>query len=471
VVIGFTHIAATALALTCAPRVSPWADGHRYQTRARHLSDSGLVRGVGRWAMVALMINAIIGAGIFGLPSRIDALVGPWGLLAFVACAVVVASICLCFAEVSSRFTITGGPYLYARQAFGPLAGFLLGWLSWLTRVSALAVISDVMASYFAFFWAPAALPGGRALVIGTVVVVLTVVNVVGVVRATTVVQVLTVGKLIPLLLFVGVGLFFLEPQRLALVNAPDLGSFSKAVFQLVFAFGGFEAAVVTAGELKDPRRDIPFALLVAIGVTTLFYVSIQAVCIGTLPGLATSTKPLADASVQFMGTLGGTWIALGAILSTVGTLGSSMLAAPRLVYAMSAQRQLPDRLGAIHARYHTPHVAILMTGAAGLALALSGTFIYLLTLNVSTRLLAYLSTAGAMLIFRRRDRGQPALFSAPGGLLVSGLTVAACLWLLVQSSPRELRDVGIALALGLVVHMADRRSRSRREAYGSSAT
>jgi len=427
-------------------------------------NDFGLVRGVGRWAMVALMINAIIGAGIFGLPSRIDALVGPWGLLAFVACAVVVASICLCFAEVSSRFTMTGGPYLYTHQAFGPLPGFLLGWLSWLTRVSALAVISDVMASYFAFFWAPAALPWGRAVVIGTAVVALTVVNVVGVVRTATVIQLLTVGKLIPLLLFVGVGLFFLEPQRFAFVNAPDSGSFSKAVFQLVFAFGGFEAAVVTAGEVKDPRRDIPFALLVAIGVTTLFYVLIQAVCLGTLPGLATSTKPLADASVQFMGTPGGALIALGALLSTAGTLCVSILAAPRLIYAMSERRQLPAGLGAIHARFRTPHVAILMTGAAGLALALSGTFTYLITLNVITRLLAYTSTAGAMLIFRRRDRGQPALFSAPGGLLVSGLTIAACLWLLAQSGPRDLRDVGIALAIGLLVHTADRRSRLRRD-------
>lgn len=434
-------------------------------------SDLGLVRGIGRWAMVALMINAIIGAGIFGLPSRIHALVGPWGLLAFVACAVVVASICLCFAEVSSRFTMTGGPYLYARQAFGPLPGFLLGWLSWLIRVSALAVISDVMASYFAFFWAPAALPWGRAVAIGTVIIVLTVVNLVGVVRTATVVQLLTVGKLIPLLLFVGVGLFFLEPQRFAFVNAPDPGSFSKAVFQLVFAFGGFEAAVVTAGEVKDPRRDIPFALLVAIGVTTLFYVSIQAVCVGTLPGLATSTKPLADASVRFMGTLGGALIALGALLSTVGTLCSNILAAPRLVYGMSEQRQLPARLSAIHARFRTPHVAILMTGATGLALALSGTFIYLLTLNVITRLLTYISTAGAMLVFRRRDRGQPALFSVPGGLLVSGLTIAACLWLLAQSGPGDLRDVGIALAIGLVLHAADRRSRLRREASASSAT
>ena len=420
-------------------------------------SEPGLVRGVGRWALVALMINGIIGAGIFGLPSRIHALVGPWGLLAFIACAVVVASICLCFAEVSSRFIQTGGPYLYTRQAFGSTAGFLMGWLSWLTRVTALAVISGVMADYLAFFWAPAAAGWGRAAAIGVVMTAFTIVNLIGVVRAATVVKVLTVGKLVPLLLFVGVGLFFLDPHRFALGQAPEAGTFSKAVFQLVFAFGGFEATVVAAGEAKDPRRDTPFALMAAIGIATLFYVSIQAVCIGTLPGLATSAKPLADASERFMGSRGGAIIAFGALVSTVGTLCSSLLAAPRLIYAMSEQRQLPGWLGAIHRRFRTPHVAILLTGAAGLALALSGTFTYLLTLNVITRLLAYLSTAGALLVFRWRGREEPARFSVPAGPLVATLTIAACLWLLAQSGGRDLRDVGIALAAGLIVHLAVR--------------
>ena len=427
----------------------------------------GLVRDVGRWAMVALMINGIIGAGIFGLPSRIHSLTGPYGLVAFVVCAVVVGCIGLCFAEVSSRFMDTGGPYLYTERAFGGLAGFLVAWLMWITRVTALGLISNVMASYLSFFWPPAGSGWGRAGAMSAAMLALTAINLAGVRLAAGVGGVLAIAKLVPLFLFVGVGVFFIEPRRFAAPSPPDASSLSQAVLQLIFAFGGFEAVVIAAGEARDPRRDVPFALLAALACVTLLYVLIQAVCIGTLPALATSEKPLADAARRFMGAPGASMVALGALVSTIGTLGASLLVGPRLLFAMAERSQMPRWLGSTHARFHTPHRAILVTGAVALALSISGTFTYLLGLNVIARLATYLGTAGALVVFRRRERDRPALFSVPAAGLVVPLALAACLWLLARSGTRELRDASIAVGSGLVIHAAHRWWRARHPAPG----
>ena len=366
-------------------------------------TDPGLLRDVGRWPIVALTINGIIGAGIFGLPSKVDALAGPWGLLAFVACAVVVASIALCFAEVSSRFTHTGGPYLYTHHAFGATAGFTIGWLMWLTRVTAMAVISNVMASYLAYFWPPAAGGWGRAAAMSVVVISLTVINFVGVKQAATAAMVFTIGKLVPLLVFVGVGLFFIDPKAFVGTPPPSTSSFTQAVLLAVYAFSGFESAVVAAGEMQDPRRDLPFALFLSLAVAALLYVLIQVVCIGTLPGLEASDRPLADAGVRFMGPIGASFIAAGALVSTTGTLCASVLIGPRVLFAMAERRQMPGFFGSVHDRFHTPHIAILINAAVGLALSISGTFTYLLGLNVIARLATYVSTSAALPVLRRR--------------------------------------------------------------------
>jgi amino acid transporter len=415
-------------------------------------SSPGVVRAVGRWSLVALVVNMIVGAGIFGLPSRIHALVGVWGLVAYAACALIMAGIGLCFGEVAGRFEASGGPYLYAHQSFGGLVGFVVGWLMLITRMSSVAVIANVLADYLAFFWAPAGTGWPHGATLAAAILVLTTINVLGVRGAARVSTALTVAKLIPLLLFVGVGIFFVN--RHAFASPPALASapFSRGVLQLVFAFGGFEAALIAAGEMNDPRRDAPFALLVGIGGATLLYVLIQTVCIGTLPGLAESRRPLSDAAAHFAGPLAGGIIALGALISTAGTLSATLLGAPRLMFAMAEQQQLPRFLARVHARFHTPDRAILLAGAGGLALALSGTFIYLLSLNVLTRVVSYLATALALIVLRRRAR-ESTTFMVPMPWVVVPLTVAACVWLIVASSGRELRDVGIAVAIGLVVY------------------
>src|SRR5437588_3418182 len=260
-------------------------------------SSKGLVRGIQRWDLVAVAINAIIGAGIFGLPSKVYALAGAYSLIAFVVCAIVVALIILCFAEVGSRFNDTGGPYLYARQAFGSTVGFEVGWLMWLARLTAFAANCNLLVDYLGFFWAPATTHYWREIVIVVVVAALAAVNVAGVRNAALVTNIFTVGKLVPLILFVAVGLFFINTQNYSFVARPQYSAFSTSVLILVYAFSGFEMAAIPAGEVRDPQRNLPLALLTAIAVVAAIYITVQIVCIGTLPALAASQRPLADAS------------------------------------------------------------------------------------------------------------------------------------------------------------------------------
>src|SRR5438477_3539613 len=298
-------------------------------------SPEGLIRGIRKWDLVAFTVNAVIGAGIFGLPAKAYSLIGAYSLIAFFACAFVVLLIILCFAEVSSRFDETGGPYTYARAAFGPTVAFEVGWLSWLARLTAFAANCNLMVSYLAFFWPAAnnALP--RAIVIVLVVLALTAINILGVRQAAIAGDVFTIGKLLPMLAFVAVGLFFLNPHAFALGARPATGAFSQSVLLLLYAFTGFEMATIPAGEIRDPQKHLPRALLIATAVIATTYILIQVVCIGTLPGLGNSTKPLADAGSRLMGTLGGAIISAGAIISVAGNRNISVLPASRVRFAI----------------------------------------------------------------------------------------------------------------------------------------
>jgi len=414
-----------------------------------------LLRGIGRGSMVALFINAVIGAGIFGLPARVHELLGPYALLAYVACALLVLLVVLCFAEVGSRFEETGGPYLYARTAFGPFVGFQVGWLVWLTRVTAFAALCNLLIDYLAHAWPAVASTGGRVAVASLATAAIAAVNIRGVRTAVIVANVFTIGKLVPLVLFVGVGLFFVEPALYVPEAAPSVGDFSSAMLLLVFAFTGFETATVPAGEVRDPRRTLPFAILVSMAVIAPLYLLIQAVSIGTLPGLASSTTPLADAAGRFAGSLGAGVIVLGALVSISGTLNGLVLAAPRILYAMAERRQLPAVFARTHARYRTPHWAIALTALCMLALTLSGSFLTAVALSTITRLLAYAATCIAVPVLRRRAAGggmAPAAFSVPGGPWVVGTALLVIAWLVLHARAEELRNVAIAMLVGALL-------------------
>jgi APA family basic amino acid/polyamine antiporter len=417
-----------------------------------HAPDAPLVRGLRQWDLVALVINSIIGAGIFGLPSRVFALAGTYSILAYLVSAVAIALIILCFAEVGSRYTATGGPYLYARATFGPLIGFQVGWLLWIGRIAAFASLVNLFVGYLGYFF-PTAPIWTRVPVIVALISVLAAANIGGVRLTALVTNILTVGKLIPLLLLIVVGMFFVDPDRYSLAALPSYRSFSQAALLLVFIYMGFEGASIPAGEMREPGRHLPFALFTGIGVVTFVYLLVQIVSIGTLPELAHSDRPLADASLRFLGAPGASLIAAGALVSIGGVLNAHMFATPRLLFAMSENGQLPRIVSATHARFRTPAVAILLTAAITLGLALFSTFISALTISTIVRLMAYTGTCAALPVLRRHQGLPPPPFSAPVGPFVAVIAIALSVWLISNSPWNEMRVAGIAVGLGFVFY------------------
>ena len=417
------------------------------------MTNPSLLRGISRFDFIALIINITIGAGILGLPAKIFALVGPWSLLAYGVSAAVVTLIILCFAEVSSRFSSTGGPYLYTRVAFGPLVGFEVGWLFWLSRMASFASICNLFVSYAALFRPQLASGWERVCLMTVLVGGLALINYLGVQRSARVNTIFTISKLIAIGGFAVAGLFFVNPASFTVAQLPDYKPFSQAVFLLIFTFSGFDVAAIPSGEVQQPQRTVPVALFVSIGTVAILFMAVQIVCIGTLPNLAHSERPLADAAGQFIGPAGAWFITAVALLTALGTLHALMLTGPRLLYAMAEQGQLPTGLATLDNRFKTPYVAILLTAGLQLLLAVTGTFLYALTLSTLIRLAYFTLVSGALPLLRKRTDMPEAQFQVAAGPVVSGLTVLLCIWLLSNSSGREARDVAIAGAIGLLIY------------------
>lgn len=429
------------------------------------MNEQKLIRGIGRWDLTAIFINTIIGAGIFGLPAKVHALIGTWSLVAFFACAMIISFIVVCYAEVASRFSATGGPYLYAREAFGPVVGFEVGWLYWIVRVTTFAANCNLLITYFGFFVPQASQGTFRVASISVVVLTIFVVNLIGVKQSAMMTNIFTAGKLIPLFVFVAVGIFFIQPENFTFDSVPEYGAFSSAVLLLIYAFVGFEVGVVMGGETKDPQRNTPFALFVALGVVAVLYILIQVVSIGTLPGLAQSERPLADAGAIFLGTYGAAFITVGALVSILGNLNVGLLGSTRLLFAMSENGDLPSTLSRTHESFKTPWVSILLTSVVILILTIFSTFLTALAIATITRLLVYATTCLALPVFRRRGDAPEARFSAPFGVLAAILSIGLIVWLLTRVDfAKEGIPILIAIVIGLIIYFFSGRLKGRRE-------
>jgi len=404
---------------------------------------------------VALVINSVVGAGIFGLPAQVYALAGTYSLAAYAVAALAIGLIVLCFAEVGSRFGATGGPYLYTRVAFGPLIGFQVGWLMWIARLTGFASLINLFVSYLAVFVPGASTGAPRTLIIAAIVVILAIINIVGVRASAMVTNVLTAGKLIPLFLLAAIGLLFVDPQRYALVAPPEYGSFSKATLLLVFAYMGFEGAVIPSGEMRDPQRHLPFSLVVGMALVAVLYIGVQAVCIGTVPELARSERPLSDATMQIVGPAGAVLMAAAALVSIGGILNAIVFATPRILFAMADNGELPRVLSQTHARFRTPAAAVIATAVAAAIVAEFSTFISALTISTIVRLVAYIATCVALPALRRRSDVQAAAFRTPAGWVISASATALSVWLLSNTAWAELRLAVIAMIVGMVIYLA----------------
>jgi APA family basic amino acid/polyamine antiporter len=424
-----------------------------------------LVRALGVRALAANIVNTIVGSGIFVLPAVVAAILGPAAVIAYLVCAALVALFGLCFAEVGSRVHATGGAYAYAEAAFGRYVGFSTGLLLGCAEMVASAAVATIFVGSVS-----ALLPGGggaisRAVMLIALYAVLAIVNVRGVRVGARLMELLTASKLVPLVLLVVVGMFVLHPAYLRWTGIPPLRDIGRASLVLMFAFTGVEGPLTSSGEVRDPSRTVPRAVLLSLSVVALLYAGLQVVSQGVLgPALAAnSDAPLGAVAEQALGSPGRTLILVAAILSALGYVSGDMLASPRLLFAFGRDGLLPARLGAVHARYRTPYIAIIVYAALSCAVALSGSFRVLAVLSAVGILLVDLACCLAVLELRRRDvRTEGVPFRVGGGPVVPILACAVVMWLLTSARATEFLAVAGVLAIATVFYFVGRRDISR---------
>jgi APA family basic amino acid/polyamine antiporter len=414
--------------------------------------DALLSRALGVRELAANVFNYTVGSGIFVLPAFAVLQLGSAAPLAYVTCAIVIGLVVLCFAEAGSRVSATGGPYAYVETALGPMWGFVAGCLVLSTGTSAAAAVSSVLArSILQLF--PNASGWVMPVVILALVATLVAINLRGVRTGARVIEAATVAKLLPLLAFVAIGVFFIEPANLAWTEVPHISTVLGTAGVVIFAFSGIEGSLVPSGEVKNPSRTVPIAVFLALGAATLLYLAIQFVALG-IQGLELGnerTTPLASAAGTIAGPIGRTILIVGAVISMFGYLSANVLSEPRGLFAFSRDGFLPKSLAAVHPQFHTPHVAILVYGVIVGAIALSGTFETLAVFaNLAALTLYFLCAIAAWELRRRNVRTDGEPFLAPGGSLVP---IAACVslaWVFYETVERK-QFFALALVLAVI--------------------
>lgn len=416
-----------------------------------------LVRALGVRALAANIVNTIVGSGIFVLPAAVAAILGPAAIVAYIICAALVALFGLCFAEVGSRVHVSGGAYAYVEAAFGPYVGFSAGLLLGCAEMVASAAVATIFVGSLV-----ALLPGGgsaalNATLLVVLYAVIATVNIRGVHAGARLMELITAAKLIPLAVLVIAGMFVLHPAYLKWSALPPFADIGSASLVLMFAFTGVEGPLTSSGEVRDPARTVPRALLLGLSAVALLYAGLQVVSQGVLgPSLATATDaPLGAVAARALGGPGRTMILLAAIVSTLGYVSGDMLASPRLLFAFGRDGLLPARLGAVHPRFRTPHVAIIVYAALSCAVALSGSFRALAVLSAVGILLVDLACCVSVLELRRRDvRAEGTPFKVPGGPIVPILASAVVVWLLSSARAVEYLAVAGVLIVSAVLYL-----------------
>lgn len=413
-----------------------------------------LVRAIGVRGLTANIINTTVGAGIFVLPGLVGRDLGAAAPLAYLACAVAMTFVVASFAMAGSRVSLTGGIYAYVEVAFGPLVGFLTGFLVWLSCLLAAASVGSALASSVALVVPAFDLPVLRSLGLGLVFAALAAVNVRGVAIGARLVEVVTLVKLLPLLLLVAAGLFWVTPEHLAIEWAPP-DRIGTASLTLLFAFVGIEIALVPSGEIRDPARTVPRAVFLALALTTVLYLLLQLVAYAVLgPALGDFLDaPLAEVASRVLGPLGKSLMLVGGSLSMLGFLTSDALGTPRSLYAFGRDGFLPAAVARLHPRFHTPWLAICVHAALAWALAAAGSFATLLLLSNVAILVCYLLCCLAAIELRRRNvqTGGPP-FVPPGGLLVPVVACVVVLWLLSNATAQEFAMTAGAVAVAALL-------------------
>ncbi|HKS75036.1 MAG TPA: amino acid permease [Terriglobales bacterium] len=431
-----------------------------------------LVRVIGRWSLAALMLNTVIGASVFGLPSLLAARLGKFSPLGYVVTAIGIGAVAVCLAEVGSQFREAGGPYLYAKVAFGSFAAIQIGWLTWLTRIVAAAAAADLFVSYLARFvpgaenWMP------RAMVLALLIGSLAAANYFGVTTGARVSNLFTIVKLLVIGLFVVAGLLALWLYP-AIRAVPATVSATKtdwyeAILLMINSFGGFEAALFLSGETRDPRRDAPISLFIALTAVTVLYAAVQWIVIYTLPDAAAAATPVSEAAQRFLGPVGAWIIAMGALISVYGYLSANLLHTPRLTFAMGEQRDFPRVFAAIHPRFRTPYVSIASFAVLLFVFAIAGSFAWNAILSAVSRLFIYASVAAAVPVLRKK-RPNAAAFRVPGAMFFVAIVLVATGVLATRIPRRGVEILLVTMAIASVNWFWSMRSAKAGTGYASA--
>jgi APA family basic amino acid/polyamine antiporter len=432
----------------------------------------GLRRELGRWDLTAIGVNQVIGGAIFALAAALAANTGSWGPWLIAGVALASMFVALSFAEVASRFEVTGGPYLYTRAAFGRFLAFEVGWMMWFTRAASWASVINVLVDALGRYWTVISTGIPRTILLTAIIGLIAAINIRGIRQSSIVVNVLTVAKLLPLVIFVVVGLPFVDWTAFSATAEVTLRQLSTGALLLIFAFGGYEVVPVLGGEARDPRRTIPFALIMTIVIVAAVTLMTQIVAFGTFPGIATSRTPLADSAALFMGSAGAIMITVGAVFSTSGNNMGQALSGSRNLFALAEQGDLPKWFGYVHPRYRTPSNAILLTAGVALILAVTGSFVTMAAASAISRLLVYVMSCAALLRLRSPRFGDqvrpvevngvvvnPASFRVPGGPVIPGVAILIAMAILFGATPQQLQSGAWALAAGAILYFIAIRS------------
>jgi basic amino acid/polyamine antiporter, APA family len=411
----------------------------------------GLVRTIGRWSLAALIVNTMIGASIFGLPALIAARLGRWSPLGFFAAFVGISVIAACMAEVASQFREAGGPYLYARAAFGRFVAIQNGWLIWLTRVAAASAVANLFITYLSEFFPGVKAPLARAGVLTILIGILAAVNYLGVTEGNLVSNFFTITKVTLLMFFVVVGLAALAWHpglRVTPAAVPVTAeNWFEAMLLMIYSYGGFEAALIVTGETRDARKDIPVALFTAIAATTVIYVAVQYLVIHTIPNAGASSAPVVDSARRFLAPLGVQIVAAGTLVSAYGYLSANILHTPRVTFAMGERGDFPAFFARIHPRFRTPHVSIVIFALALLLFSVAGNFKWNAMLSSVSRLFVYGTVAAALPVLRRKQPDVDS-FRLPYGKLFAALALLFTVVMLTRMHVGELIVISITAAL-----------------------
>ncbi len=417
-------------------------------------ASESLPRKLGFFGLWLLVVNGLVGAGIFGLPAGAAALAGTYSPLIFVLCALLILPVMLCLAELASYYNATGGPIRYVTDAFGRFAGFQVGWVFYIARLIAFSANSVLLVDSLAFFWPEAGQGPGRLLALALICGSLTIINVLGTVSSIRALSAFTAVKFLVLfgLVIAAISQFNLPSQSVFNSLAADQIQWGAAILLVIYAFVGFESAVVPAGESINPKRDMPRSLILGLAVVTVLYVSIQWVSVQFLPGLGVSPSPLLDLAKVLFGPVAAIVVMLGVTASIGGNLINSMYTAPRLTYALARDRDLPDWFATVHERLLTPANSIVFYGLAAFIFAAFGTFIWLAAATVLARLVVYVMSCATVPVLRPRNTGADR-FVLAGGYSIPVLAIAACLWLLFQVSLDSFVLTAALIGLGSLLY------------------